>query len=163
MRSRGPVLAILTLASAVAVLSGATLTAAARSITTPPEPASATIATPVQPIGHAGRWLVDAHGRVLLIHGVNVSMKGSLAQSRAYDFGANDAAYLAANGFNAVRLTVERYDVEPSPGHFDTTYLRFIRHIVTTLNRHHILTLIDFHQDEFGPVFRDNGYPAWMT
>jgi endoglycosylceramidase len=58
---------------------------------------------------------VDAKGRVLVIHGINVSMKGPLAD-RAYDFGADDAAYLAASGFNTVRPTVERYDVEPSPG-----------------------------------------------
>jgi endoglycosylceramidase len=163
MRSRRGVPAILAVAATIAALSGATLTAAASRPAKTHQPSRAAIATPVQPIGHAGRWLVDARGRVLLIHGINVSMKGSLAQSRAYDFGANDAAYLAANGFNAVRLTVERYDVEPSPGHFDTKYLAFVRHIVTTLNRRHVLTLIDFHQDEFGPTFRDNGYPAWMT
>lgn len=52
---------------------------------------------------------------MLVIHGINVSMKGPLAD-RAYDFGADDAAYLAASGFNTVRPTVERYDVEPSPG-----------------------------------------------
>ncbi|HVT63959.1 MAG TPA: cellulase family glycosylhydrolase [Mycobacteriales bacterium] len=125
--------------------------------------AIATNAQPAQPIGHAGRWLTDAHGRVLLIHGINVSMKGSLSQSQAYKFGADDAAFLAANGFNAVRLTVERYDIEPTPGHFDTAYLEFIRKTVKLLNAYGVLTLIDFHQDEFGPVFNDNGYPSWMT
>jgi endoglycosylceramidase len=125
--------------------------------------ALASNAQPAQPIGHAGRWLTDAHGRVLLIHGLNVSMKGSLSQSLAYKFGADDAAFLAANGFNAVRLTVERYDIEPTPGHFDSAYLRFIRRTVKLLDSYGVLTLIDFHQDEFGPVFKDNGYPSWMT
>ncbi|HVT20487.1 MAG TPA: cellulase family glycosylhydrolase [Mycobacteriales bacterium] len=121
------------------------------------------VADAAQPIGHAGRWLTDAHGRVLVVHGINVSMKGALSQSQAYKFGTDDAAFLAQNGFNAVRLTVERYDIEPSPGHFDAAYLTFIRNTVKLLDAHGIMTLIDFHQDEFGTVFRDNGYPSWMT
>lgn len=142
---------------------GATFAAATPRATPSRSAAIASNAQPSQPIGHAGRWLTDAHGRVLLIHGINVSMKGSLSQSRAYEFGADDAAFIAANGFNAVRLTVERYDIEPTPGHFDTAYLAFIRHTVKVLNSYGVLTLIDFHQDEFGPVFNDNGYPSWMT
>ncbi|HEX3707545.1 MAG TPA: cellulase family glycosylhydrolase [Mycobacteriales bacterium] len=144
-------------------LAGATLATAAPQLDSARAAVRQPLAIPRQPIGHAGRWLTDAKGRVLLIHGINVSMKGSLAQDEAYHFGADDAAYLAANGFNAVRLTVERYDVEPTPGHFDAAYLSFIQHIVATLARYHVLTLVDFHQDEFGPVFGDNGYPAWMT
>ncbi|HVV77546.1 MAG TPA: cellulase family glycosylhydrolase [Mycobacteriales bacterium] len=125
--------------------------------------AATSLAQPALPIDHAGRWLTDAQGRVLLIHGINLSMKGSLSQSRAYRFGGDDAAFLAHNGFNAVRLTVERYDIEPTPGHFDPAYLAFVRRMVRLLSSYGILTLIDFHQDEFGPVFHDNGYPAWMT
>ncbi len=127
------------------------------------EAAASSLAIPVQPIGHAGRWLTDRSGRVLLIHGVNVSMKGDVEQSRAYSFGADDAAFLASLGLNAIRLTVERYDIEPTPGHFDLTYLHFVRSLVATLDHYGVMTLIDFHQDEFGPVFHDNGFPAWMT
>lgn len=141
-------------------------TAAPRAATAtgqPAAPPSVSIAQPAQPIGHAGRWLTDARGRVVIVHGVNVSMKGTLAQSQAYDFGSDDAAFLAANGLNAVRLTVERYDIEPSPGRFDTAYLALIRRIASDLDHYGVMTLIDFHQDEFGPVFHDNGFPAWMT
>jgi endoglycosylceramidase len=161
--ARRRVLAGLSCAAAVAALAGATLVSAAPRATAARPGAHHPIAIVSQPIRHAGRWLTDAKGRVLLIHGINVSMKGTLAQSQAYHFGADDAAFLAANGFNAVRLTVERYDVEPSPGRFDTAYLSFLQHTIATLARYHLLTLVDFHQDEFGPVFRDNGYPAWMT
>jgi endoglycosylceramidase len=144
-------------------LVGGSLASAAPRATPSRAAAIASNAQPAQPIGHDGRWLTDAHGRVLLIHGLNVSMKGSLSQSRAYKFGADDAAFLANNGFNAVRLTVERYDIEPTPGHFDSTYLAFIRKTVKLLDSYGVLTLIDFHQDEFGPVFKDNGYPSWMS
>lgn len=149
------------LALALGVGAGSITSAAAHSATS--VAAHSAIAAPAQPIGHAGRWLTDVRGRVLIIHGVNVSMKGDLAQSTAYLFGADDAAFLADHGFNAVRITVERYDIEPSPGHFDSAYLAFIRHTVQTLAAAGVLSLIDFHQDEFGPVFHDNGYPSWMT
>jgi endoglycosylceramidase len=142
---------------------GASLATATPRATAGRAAAVASLAQPAQPIGHVGRWLTDARGRVLLIHGINVSMKGTLAHSQAYKFGADDAAFLATNGFNAVRLTVERYDIEPTAGHFDSAYLAFIRRTIKLLDSYGVLTLIDFHQDEFGPVFNDNGYPAWMT
>jgi endoglycosylceramidase len=144
-------------------VAGASLAAATPRVTSGRAAAIASLAQPAEPIGHAGRWLTDAHGRVLLIHGINVSMKGTLAHSQSYKFGADDAAFLATNGFNAVRLTVERYNIEPTAGHFDPAYLAFIRRTVKLLHSYGVMTLIDFHQDEFGPVFNDNGYPAWMT
>ncbi|MGN6472131.1 MAG: cellulase family glycosylhydrolase [Mycobacteriales bacterium] len=158
---RRAVAAVGSLAVALGAVGAATATGAP---TGSPEPAPGfSIAAPTQPIGHAGRWLTDGRGRVVVIHGVNVSMKGTLGQSQAYRFGADDAAFLASIGLNAVRLTVERYDIEPTPGHFDTAYLGLVRAIVRTLNRYGVMTLIDFHQDEYGPVFHDNGFPAWMT
>src|SRR5580704_4895253 len=103
MRSRRRLQVSLGAVAIVAGLSAATLTAADAQPASSPDTATAPIAVPAQPIGHAGRWLVDAKGRVLVIHGINVSMKGPLSEDPAYDFGSNDAAYLAANGFNAVR------------------------------------------------------------
>jgi endoglycosylceramidase len=144
-------------------VAGGTLASAAPDAGPSRAAALASNAQPKHPIGHAGRWLTDAKGRVLLIHGINVSMKGTLKQSRAYRFDADDAAFIAGHGFNAVRLTVERYNIEPTAGHFNTAYLDFVRKTVRLLHSYGVMTLIDFHQDEFGPVFRDNGYPAWMT
>ena len=37
-------------------------------------PASAQ-AAPALPLGHAGRWITDAHGRVVILHGTNVVFK----------------------------------------------------------------------------------------
>src|SRR5436305_15297050 len=58
---------------------------------------------------HAGRWLVDGAGRVVVIHGVNMPTKWGSAYPAAAAFGDDDAALLASAGFNAVRLTIERY------------------------------------------------------
>lgn len=114
-------------------------------------------------LGHAGRWLTDEVGRVLIIHGVNMPSKLLPATAQSLNFGDDDAALLARLGFNAVRLTVERYAVEPHPGQFDDAYVSQFAETVRMLAGHGILSLIDFHQDEYGPAFLDNGYPDWMT
>jgi endoglycosylceramidase len=128
-----------------------------------PVAASGAVAAPAGAIAHSGRWLVDAGGRVVVVHGVNVPSKALPAYPSALGFGDADASLLASIGMNAVRLTVERYAAEPSPGRFDDAYVSHIADTVATLARHGILTLIDFHQDEYGPVFHDNGFPDWMT
>jgi endoglycosylceramidase len=107
--------------------------------------------------------MVDTGGRVVVIHGVNMPSKSLPAYPAALGFDDDDAVFLASEGFNAVRLTVERYVVEPQPGRFDDAYITQIAHTVDTLASHGIVSLIDFHQDEYGPVFFDNGFPAWMT
>jgi len=121
------------------------------------------VVPPEGTVAHAGRWLVDADGRVWVVHGVNVPSKTLPAYPAALGFGDADAALLAASGLDAVRITVERYAVEPAPGHFDDALIGHIAATVDLLARHGILSLIDFHQDEYGPVFHDNGFPDWMT
>lgn len=115
-------------------------------------------------VGHAGRWVTDANGRVVVVHGVNVPTKwASAPDPGALGYGDDDAALLAGAGLNAVRLTVERYLVEPAPGVFDDDYVRRMAAAVTLSASHGLLTIIDFHQDSFGPEFFDNGFPSWMT
>jgi len=121
------------------------------------------VATPAEPIAHAGRWMTDATGRVVIVHGVNVASKWLPAYPAALGFDEDDAALLTTVGLNAVRLTVERYAVEPTPGHFDDAYVAHIGDTLDLLARHGIMGLVDFHQDEYGPVFFDNGFPDWMT
>ncbi|MHB8669393.1 MAG: cellulase family glycosylhydrolase [Acidimicrobiales bacterium] len=126
-------------------------------------PTDVAVVAPDGPVAHAGRWITDGTGRVLVIHGVNMPSKSLPAYPAALGFGDADAALLASSGLNAVRLTVERYAVEPSAGRFDDIYLAQIKSTVELLARHGILSMIDFHQDEYGPVFFDNGFPGWMT
>lgn len=125
--------------------------------------APAAHAAPGEPVGHAGRWLTDAGGRVLVVHGVNMPSKWGPAYPSALGFDDDDAQLIASLGFDAVRLTVERYAAEPSPGHFDDAYLARFAETVRMLARHGLLSLIDFHQDSWGPDFFDNGFPHWMT
>ncbi|HVN64251.1 MAG TPA: cellulase family glycosylhydrolase, partial [Candidatus Binataceae bacterium] len=127
---------------------------------------NSTVASAIEDYGrlnHAGRWITDSKGRVIIIHGVNMPSKLPPAYPSAIGFKDDDGKFLEQLGFNGVRLTVERYAVEPTPGHFDPRYVEHMAGTIRMLARHGILSLVDFHQDEYGPVFHDNGYPDWMT
>lgn len=120
-------------------------------------------AQPTAPFGHAGRWITDAHGRVVLLHGVNMVSKLAPYEPAATGFGADDAAFLHANGLDVVRVGIILKGLEPSPGVFDDAYLASIRSTVDTLGRAGVLSLLDFHQDMFNERFFGEGFPDWMV
>jgi endoglycosylceramidase len=117
----------------------------------------------VAPIGSAGRWFTDALGRVVLMHGVNMVSKRDPFYPAAFGFGDDDAAFLAENGFNAVRLGVDFRGLMPTPGVIETAYIDHLAETVATLVAHDLLVLMDFHQDGFAPLFNGNGLPDWMA
>jgi endoglycosylceramidase len=125
--------------------------------------AGAAQATPTLPLAHAGRWITDAHGRVVVVHGINMVYKLPPYYPAKAGFGDDDAAFLARIGFNAVRVGVIWKAVEPSPGHYDDGYLRRIAGTVRTLARHHVLALLDFHQDMYNERFQGEGAPDWAV
>src|SRR5262249_33970080 len=57
-------------------------------------------------LGHAGQWLTDSTGRVVILHGVNMVAKRPPYVPAAVGFDADDAQFLAQHGFRAVRLGV---------------------------------------------------------
>jgi endoglycosylceramidase len=81
----------------------------------------------------------------------------------ATGFGADDAAFLARNGFNVVRLGVIYAGVEPSPGQYNDAYLANIATTVKQLSKRGIYTLLDFHQDQYNERFHGEGFPAWAV
>lgn len=78
-------------------------------------------------------------------------------------FSDDDAAFLAANGFNAVRVGIIWSDLEPGPGVFNTAYLASIEQTVQTLANHGIHSILDFHQDAYSSDFGGEGAPAWAV
>src|SRR5688572_26921011 len=98
----------------------ASLTPVARA---PAEPLAA-------PLSHRGRWFVDEHGRAVVLHGVNMVAKKPPYDPGALGFGEDDAAFLAAEGFNTVRLGVIYAGVEPARGTYDEAYLDSIERTV---------------------------------
>jgi endoglycosylceramidase len=115
------------------------------------------------PISTTGTWLTNSAGQVVLLHGLNEVYKVAPFEPSASGFSADDAAFLAANGFNVVRLGVIWAGVEPEPGVFDTAYIVSIQQTVQTLANHGIYTILDFHQDEYGSAYGGEGAPAWAS
>jgi endoglycosylceramidase len=110
-----------------------------------------------------GHWVVDGHGHVLVMHGVNMVYKLPPYAPDKSGFGANDARFLARNGFTAVRLGLIWNAVEPKPGKYDDRYLARVRRTVRVLANHGIRTLLDFHQDLFSERFQGEGAPDWAV
>ena len=119
--------------------------------------------TPVLPISHVGRWLTDADGRVVLLHGVNFVSKTPGATPAADGFGDDDATWLADNGFDVVRLGTTAASIMPTPGVIDTAYVDSFAATVHDLTSHGLLVLIDLHQDGWSPTLGSDGFPDWMT
>jgi len=115
------------------------------------------------PLRHAGRWLVDAQGRVVTLRGFNVVDKLPPYAPAAIGFGAEDARFLAAQGFDAMRVGVIPQAVEPRPGRFDDAYLARIARTVTALRRAGLATVLDLHQDFFSEQTGGEGFPPWMV
>jgi len=100
--------------------------------------------------------IVDAAGREVLLRGVNVNAHVEYWQYdpelfTTYPFTEEDADAIAAMGWNMVRLLLSWSRVEPSPGEYDETYLDEIATSVAMLSERGIYTLIDMHQDAWGP------------
>ncbi len=120
-------------------------------------------AAPVLPLGHAGRWVIDAHGRVVVLHGTNMVYKLPPYDPAATGFSNDDGAFLAGIGFNVVRVGVIWKALEPRPGVYDDAYLGRIAATVRMLARHGIVSLLDFHQDLFNERFQGEGAPDWAV
>ncbi len=115
------------------------------------------------PLSHAGRWITDSSGRVTVLHGLNMVYKRPPYAPDAIGFGDDDAAFLASEGYNTVRVGVIYAGVEPSPGVYDDNYLARIEATVNTLARHGIVSLLDFHQDLYNERFQGEGWPDWAV
>jgi endoglycosylceramidase len=120
-------------------------------------------AAPVAPLGHSGRWITDADGRVVILHGVNMVFKRPPYYPAAGGFGEDDASFLESNGFNTVRLGLIYKAVEPQPGSYDNAYLDQIASTERTLASHGVFSLLDFHQDLFNERFQGEGWPDWAV
>ena len=119
--------------------------------------------TATAPLTNDGRWVVDARGRVVVLHGVNMVYKHAPYHAGAVGFDDADAAFLTDHGFNNVRLGTIYGAVEPQPGVYDDAYLDRIEETQRMLARHRIFTQIDFHQDLYNERFSGEGFPDWAV
>jgi endoglycosylceramidase len=113
----------------------------------------------VGPLRMRGDRLVDATGRVVLVHGVNSVRKSAPWYSPLEDgwLGPDDFDLFARSGLNGVRLGVWADALMPEPGVIDDAYLDHVEAVVDAIAAHHMWVLLDFHQDVF------EGMPRWAT
>lgn len=131
----------------------------------------------------AGGRIVDALGREVVLRGVNVNALveywpyGSFPTT--FPFTEADADAISGIGWNVVRLLVSWSRIEPEPGRYDEAYLDRVAAVVRQLERRGVYSIIDLHQDAWGPslaaprgtvcpagespAFGWDGAPAWAT
>jgi endoglycosylceramidase len=131
----------------------------------------------------AGGRIVDAKGREVILRGVNVNAHaeywayGDLPT--VFPFTPEDADRIAGIGWNVVRLLVSWSRIEPQPGAYDEAYLRAVEKTIKLLAKHGVYTIVDLHQDAWGPTlaapagtvcapptapaFGWDGAPGWAT
>jgi len=118
-------------------------------------PASADVRGPVRMVGQD---LVDADGRVVQIHGMNMVRKVAPFHVSPDEPGfAGTIGELQAAGINGVRLGVWMDALMPEPGVVDEAYLDAVARGVDAVAEADLWVLLDFHQDVFA------GFPEWAT
>lgn len=108
-----------------------------------------------------GMGFVDANGKALILHGINVENKDP-KQGYLGDFGTSDLDLIRSWGMNCIRLTIFWDGLEPEPGKIDRSYIKRIANLVDLAKRRGIYVLLDMHQDLYSVKFSD-GAPAWAT
>ena len=147
---------------------------------------------PVSPISASGgSFLRDAHGRVVLMHGVDLMYKLPPYEIATSGNGTNvltkaEAASIASDGFDVVRLGILWKGLEPGtapmndpaictpgtpkaagPSQFNAkifnSYMSELEQTISLLAHYGIYSLIDMHQDAMNEVFAGEGFPNWAV
>ncbi|WP_433610576.1 glycoside hydrolase family 5 protein [Prescottella agglutinans] len=104
----------------------------------------------------ADRTIKDVDGRTVLLRGANINQLNDYAPNGTglpvvAPLDETDFERMAALGFNVVRLGVTWSALEPTPGAFDSAYVDRIRAAVQDAKDNGIYTVLDMHQDAWGP------------
>lgn len=110
-----------------------------------------------------GTHLVDAHGREVVLRGVNAGSKDPARRYQSHHT-AEDYQALADWGLNCVRLLIFWDGVEPAPGDYDQDYLDLVAERIAWAHAAGLHVILDMHQDLYsGAIPGGNGAPAWAA
>jgi len=106
-----------------------------------------------------GRF-IDASGRHVILHGINVIKK-----SKPYisNHTREDYAQMRLWGFNSIRLGVLWAGLEPECGEYDEEYLKQLDERIQWAKEESIYVMLDMHQDLWGEKAGGDGAPEWAT
>ncbi len=120
-----------------------------------------------------GTWLRDTQGRVIIVHGMNVSETAKHSPYQPFTVTTLTGSTLTQNleqnfarmkglGLNVVRLLVLWAGLEPTPGTINTGYLDQIEAEVQACKDNGLWVLLDMHQDLYSESFCfGDGAPSW--
>lgn len=132
-----------------------------------------------------GRHFFDAHGRQVLLRGVNLGgdckvpfpdggtqHPTDFADHRSVSFvgrpfplaeADEHLARLAQWGFNCLRLLTTWEAVEHAgPGRYDEAYLDYFAEVCRRAGSHGLSVFVDFHQDAWSRMSGGDGAPGWV-
>lgn len=110
-----------------------------------------------------GRWFTDAQGRAVILHGVNITTPQTADGADLAARYGDDADFLAAQGFNVVRLAIFLSGLAPTPNGFDESYLAPVAALVQRLTAAGLYVIVDFHQDLYSTKYHGRGMAEWMA
>lgn len=139
---------------------------------------------PMSPVRQSGRFFLDAHGRQMILRGVNLggdckvpypdggtNFPSDFADHREVSFigrpfpieeADEHLGRLSHWGFNVLRLLTTWEAVEHAgPGQYDAAYLDYLTEVVRKAAEHGLYVFIDFHQDAWSRMTGGDGAPGW--
>lgn len=119
---------------------------------------------PTPRLQREGRYLVDQHGRLVIVHGLNFVWKKApyVPPDSPEGFTAADAQWLHDHGFNGARLGVLWAGVNPTaPGVADASYFDKWDRVVDLMADQGIWMQFDMHQDQWHETYGGEGVPGW--
>ena len=119
----------------------------------------------VFPVASAtNNWIRDEQGRVIILHGVNISNVAKHTDDHTSWQTFDDYERLSREwGFNVIRYLIFWSAIEPEPGVFNETYLDKVEERLKWAESLGIYVILDMHQDVYGEKFGGDGAPIWAT
>ncbi|HLL13130.1 MAG TPA: cellulase family glycosylhydrolase, partial [Rubrivivax sp.] len=141
--------------------------------------------TELPPLDLQGGCFVDAHGRQVILRGVNLGGDSKVpypdggthhpsgfADHRSVSFvgrpfpldeADEHFARIAHWGFNCLRMLTTWEAVEHAgPGQYDSAYLDYFQEICRRAGEHGLYVIVDFHQDVWSRMTGGDGAPGWV-
>lgn len=126
-----------------------------------------------RPLATRCTQLVDAEGRVVVLHGINARVQGLFDVT--FDDGRTplqdipeltleDTRRMRQMGFDLLRLPVSWSGIEPldrAPPEYSEAYLDTLASVIDLCEQAGLHVLIDFHQDAYSKEIGEDGAPLW--
>lgn len=117
------------------------------------------------PLRASGRFYKDPDGRVVILRGVNLAGDAKVPPFRPVS-DPSDLDPIAELGMNVIRLLFIWEAYEPTPDHYDESYLAHLLEVAEAAWARGIYTIVDFHQDGFARCLSrgcGSGFPPWAV